>query len=127
VGGAPAQVALGLGIRGAAQLGHHHHAHLPGEQPPDEPRDPQRLLGAQQVRQRRQPRGDGGGVIVDDVVDAPVAALAVDKATWARSRGWALSQALLILSYYTVDTKPTLVREARRWLATLLAEQDVHG
>jgi aminoglycoside phosphotransferase (APT) family kinase protein len=51
------------------------------------------------------------------------AALAVDDATWLRSRGWALSQALLILSYYTMDTNPTLVREARRWLAHVLADQ----
>jgi aminoglycoside phosphotransferase (APT) family kinase protein len=52
------------------------------------------------------------------------AALAVDDATWARGRGWALSQALLILAYYTLDTNPTLVQEARRWLTTLLADQD---
>ena len=51
------------------------------------------------------------------------AALAVDDATWLRSRGWALSQALLILSYYTMDTNPTLVREARRRLAHVLADQ----
>jgi hypothetical protein len=112
---------------GAAQLGHHHDAGLPGAQPPDEPRHAHGLLGAERLRQRGQPRGDRSGVIVAAVVDATVAALAVDEATWARSRGWALSQALLSLSYYTVDTNPTLVREARRWLATLLAEQDVHG
>jgi len=47
--------------------------------------------------------------------------LAVDAATWARSRGWALSQALLILDYYTMDTNPILVREARHWLSELLA------
>lgn len=54
-------------------------------------------------------------------------ALAVDEATWARSRGWALSQALLILSYYTLETNPTLVREARRWLAAVLADQEARG
>ena len=37
------------------------------------------------------------------------AALAVDDATWARARGWVLSQALMILSYYTMETNPTLV------------------
>jgi aminoglycoside phosphotransferase (APT) family kinase protein len=52
------------------------------------------------------------------------AALAVDEATWLRGRGWALSQALLILSYYTMDTNPTLVLEARRWMAALLEGQD---
>lgn len=50
---------------------------------------------------------------------------AVDEATWLRSRGWALSQALLILSYYTMGTNPTLVVEARRWMGALFADQDM--
>jgi aminoglycoside phosphotransferase (APT) family kinase protein len=50
------------------------------------------------------------------------AALSVDEATWARGRGWALSQALGALSYYTLETNPVLVREARRWLAEALAD-----
>jgi aminoglycoside phosphotransferase (APT) family kinase protein len=49
------------------------------------------------------------------------AALGVDDASWARSHGWALSQALNALSYYTLETNPVLVREARRWLAEVLA------
>ena len=49
-------------------------------------------------------------------------ALAVDEATWARSRGWALSQALIALPYYTLETNPVLVREAQRWLAAVLAD-----
>jgi aminoglycoside phosphotransferase (APT) family kinase protein len=48
------------------------------------------------------------------------AALSVDEATWVRSRGWALSQALGALSYYTLETDAVLVREARRWLAEVL-------
>lgn len=48
-------------------------------------------------------------------------ALAVDEATWQRARGWALSQALGALSYYTLETNAVLVREARRWLAEVLA------
>lgn len=52
-------------------------------------------------------------------------ALAVDDATWARSRGWALSQALMALSYYTLETNPGLVLEARRWLAEVLADHAV--
>ena len=48
-------------------------------------------------------------------------ALAVDEATWARARGWAVSQALGALAYYTGETNPTLVAEARRWLADALA------
>jgi aminoglycoside phosphotransferase (APT) family kinase protein len=49
-------------------------------------------------------------------------ALSVDDATWARARGWALSQALGALSYYTLDTNPVLVQEGRHWLAEVLAE-----
>jgi aminoglycoside phosphotransferase (APT) family kinase protein len=48
-------------------------------------------------------------------------ALSVDDATWARSRGWVLSQAVGALSYYTLETNPELVREGRRWLAEALA------
>jgi aminoglycoside phosphotransferase (APT) family kinase protein len=48
--------------------------------------------------------------------------LAVDDATWARARGWVLSQALIALPYYTLDTNPVLVREAQRWLADVLAD-----
>lgn len=47
-------------------------------------------------------------------------ALAVEDATWQRARGWALSQALGALSYYTLETNAVLVREARRWLAEVL-------
>jgi len=50
------------------------------------------------------------------------AALSIDDPTWSRGRGWALSQALGALSYYTVETNPVLVGEARRWLAEVLAE-----
>jgi aminoglycoside phosphotransferase (APT) family kinase protein len=47
----------------------------------------------------------------------------VDEATWRRSRGWALSQALMALSYYTMETNPTLVLESRRWMAEILADR----
>ena len=47
------------------------------------------------------------------------AELAVDDATWARARGWVLSQALMILSYYTMESNPTLVLESRRWMREL--------
>jgi aminoglycoside phosphotransferase (APT) family kinase protein len=49
------------------------------------------------------------------------AALAVDNATWARGRGWALSFALIALPYYW-DTNPVLVRIARHTLTEALAE-----
>ncbi len=48
--------------------------------------------------------------------------LTVDEATWARGRGWALSQALMILSYYTLETNPVLVREAHHWMTEVLSE-----
>ncbi len=51
------------------------------------------------------------------------ARLAVDEATWSRGRGWALSQALIALAYYTMETNPVLVREAHRWMAEVLADQ----
>jgi aminoglycoside phosphotransferase (APT) family kinase protein len=48
--------------------------------------------------------------------------LQVDDATWSRARGWVLSQAVMILSYYTPKTNAVLVTEAERWLSELLAD-----
>jgi aminoglycoside phosphotransferase (APT) family kinase protein len=74
---------------------------------------------------------DWGGLAVGDpACDAMVAwkmfsgesrtafrsVLKVDDATWTRARGWAVSQAVIALDYYTAETNPTLVAEARRWL-----------
>jgi aminoglycoside phosphotransferase (APT) family kinase protein len=56
-----------------------------------------------------------------DELESFRAALAVDDATWHRARGWALSQAVIALGYYTDGTNPILVSEARRWLADVLA------
>lgn len=50
------------------------------------------------------------------------AELSVDDATWARSRGWALSQGLIALAYYTLETNAVLVREAQRWMDEVLAD-----
>jgi aminoglycoside phosphotransferase (APT) family kinase protein len=77
----------------------------------------------------------GGAGIGDPALDVMVAwkliareerevfreALAVDDATWLRAQGWAVSQALIALGYYTLETNPALVREARRWLEEVLA------
>jgi aminoglycoside phosphotransferase (APT) family kinase protein len=52
-------------------------------------------------------------VLSADTRDIFRAALSVDESTWARSRGWALSQALGALSYYTLETNPVLVVKAR--------------
>ena len=48
--------------------------------------------------------------------------LAVDDATWARGRGWALSIALIALPYYT-DTNPTLAATARHLIREVLADR----
>jgi aminoglycoside phosphotransferase (APT) family kinase protein len=49
------------------------------------------------------------------------AALEVDDATWRRGRGWAVSQAIGALAYYTEETNAVLVRQARGWLDQVLA------
>jgi aminoglycoside phosphotransferase (APT) family kinase protein len=54
--------------------------------------------------------------------DAFREALPVDDATWERARGWALSQAVAILAYYTPENNPTLYREAESWLGLALSE-----
>jgi aminoglycoside phosphotransferase (APT) family kinase protein len=48
-------------------------------------------------------------------------ALPTDDATWERARGWALSQAVAILAYYTPQNNPVLVHEARTWLDLVLS------
>ena len=48
-------------------------------------------------------------------------ALPTDDATWERARGWALSQAVAILAYYTPENNPTLYREAESWLGLVLS------
>jgi aminoglycoside phosphotransferase (APT) family kinase protein len=54
--------------------------------------------------------------------DAFREALPTDDATWERARGWALSQAVAALAYYTPDNNPTLYREAEAWLDLVLSE-----
>jgi aminoglycoside phosphotransferase (APT) family kinase protein len=47
--------------------------------------------------------------------------LEIDDATWARGRGWALSQAIIALPYY-LYSYPVIVQEAWRWLGEALAD-----
>ena len=54
--------------------------------------------------------------------DTFLTALSIDEATWVRALGWVLSQALIALAYYTVETNPVLVREAQRWMAEVFAD-----
>jgi aminoglycoside phosphotransferase (APT) family kinase protein len=50
-------------------------------------------------------------------------AAAVDDATWARARGWALSHGVIALPYY-LHTNPPMVAHARSALAGVLADAD---
>lgn len=59
-------------------------------------------------------------VFSSDARDVFRAGFSVDDSTWARSRGWVLSQALIALSSYTLETNRTLVVEARRWMTEIL-------
>jgi aminoglycoside phosphotransferase (APT) family kinase protein len=54
--------------------------------------------------------------------DAFREALPTDDATWERARGWALSQAVAILAYYTPENNPVLYHEAERWLELALSD-----
>ena len=52
------------------------------------------------------------------------ATLGLDRATWARARGWALWKALNTLVEY-IDTNPTKSAEARRIIAEVIADHRV--
>jgi len=55
--------------------------------------------------------------------DAFREALPVDDATWERGRGWALSQAVAALAYYTPENNPSLYREAETWLELVMPQR----
>jgi aminoglycoside phosphotransferase (APT) family kinase protein len=55
--------------------------------------------------------------------DAFREALPTDDATWERARGWALSQAVAALAYYTPENNPSLYHEAEAWLELVLSER----
>jgi aminoglycoside phosphotransferase (APT) family kinase protein len=48
-------------------------------------------------------------------------AVAVDEATWARGKGWALSVGLVALPYY-LETNPVIVEWSRRSIEAVLAD-----
>ena len=50
-------------------------------------------------------------------------ALSPDDATWQRARGWAVSQAVGALVYYTPENNPALYREAESWLELVLSDR----
>ncbi len=55
--------------------------------------------------------------------DAFREAFPVDDATWARARGWVVSQAVAILAYYTPQNNPILYNEAKAWLDIVLRDE----
>jgi aminoglycoside phosphotransferase (APT) family kinase protein len=48
--------------------------------------------------------------------------LGVDDATWRRARGWAISQSIIALGYYTRENNPVLVGEAWGWYREAIAD-----
>src|SRR6266540_4346566 len=80
----PAELALGLLVRGSAHLGHHDRRHLTARQPPQPAWNTPRWLGTQRARQHRQPLPHRRGLVVDDVVDTRLAALDCNR---GRRRG----------------------------------------
>src|ERR687897_965077 len=71
----PAELALGLLVRGTPHVGHHDRCHLPRRQPPQPAWDAPWWLGTKRARQRRQPLPHRRRLVVDDVVDTRLAAL----------------------------------------------------
>ena len=63
----------------------------------------------------------GKGLVEEVLPKAAVIGAEVLQIFTGNPRGWALSQAVIALAYYTDETNPTLVREARHWLAEVLA------
>ena len=71
----PAERAFGLGIRRAADSGHHRDAGVADREPADPGRQAKRRLRADGAGESRQPLGHLGRLVVDDVVDARCASL----------------------------------------------------
>jgi aminoglycoside phosphotransferase (APT) family kinase protein len=55
--------------------------------------------------------------------DAFREALPTDDATWERARGWAVSQAVGAVSYYTPENNPSLYHEGEAWLELVLSDE----
>src|SRR5919106_805944 len=106
----PAELALGLGVRGTPHLGHHERCHLTGCQPPQPPRDTPWWLGTQRARQDRQPLPHRRGLVIDDVVDTRLAALDRDG---GRRRGVLDVDMRPDATTVTDDREPTLAYQPR--------------
>ena len=66
----PAELALGLGIRGTARLGPHHDRDIAGDQPRQPAGKAAWWAGAERLCEHRQPLAHRRGLVVDDVEDA---------------------------------------------------------
>src|ERR671915_1093066 len=108
----PAELALGLLVRGSLHLGHHERCRLTGRQPRQPARDTPWWLGIQRARQHRQPLPYGRGVVVDDVVDTRLAALNRNR---GRRRG-----------VFDVDVRPDATTVADDWEPTLADRRRHH-
>lgn len=62
-------------------------------------------------------------LLTDDARSVFRAALGSDDATWARGRGWALSIALIELSYYR-ETNPVMAAIARHVIHEVLTDHE---
>src|SRR5262249_50348903 len=71
----PTEHALGLHIRRPARIGHEDNGSLTGHEPAEPSRNSKRWLGADRRGERGEPLRDRSGLIIDDVVYAPWAAL----------------------------------------------------
>jgi hypothetical protein len=60
---------LGLGVRGTARFGSHHHESVAGEKPREPARKVARGLSSDDLRYLGEPLADRSGLVVDDVVD----------------------------------------------------------
>src|SRR4029453_11048659 len=65
----PPELTFRLGVRGSSGLRHESDAGLARGDPPEPARYLARRLRADRLRERWQPLADGGGLVVDDVVD----------------------------------------------------------
>ena len=65
----PAELALGLGVGGAAGVGSNHHCAFAGEQACEPDGEVARRFGSECVREHGQPLAYRGGLVVDDVVE----------------------------------------------------------
>src|SRR5919107_251175 len=106
----PAELPLGLLVRGTPNVGHHDRCHLPRRKPPEPAWDTPRWLGTKRARHHRQPLPHGRGLVVNDVVDTRPAALDRNR---GRRRGVLDVDVRPDATTATDDREPTLADRRR--------------